>query len=389
MKKVLLYGIGGTYNYGCEAIVRGTVALLKNAVPDIEIYCASFRPDDDRRRLSDCPVTILQRRLKSRYSPQRIVRSIMQKAGFSFYPCIDDPKQASGMDAVFSIGGDLYTLNRNGKLDSLLFRFGEEVQSRDIPYIIWGASIGPFSVNPPVEQRLARHFRLATRIYAREAITIGYLSEIGVTQNIESIPDPAFFVATDVFKEKIGRSPNPRIAINLSPLSSLHVHRSLAQAAEKHAEIIDDLIARYNAEVILIPHVIDEENEDDDDLRYLKRVMGYITRQERVSLLDTDPGFIGTRHTLKNCDILIAARMHCAINGICSHIPTILLSYSAKARGMCEFIYGDHSYVININDFGTPAFNQKLDDLLTNYEMIQTFLANRISEIRKYVFHWK
>ena len=26
--RIALYGIGGLYNYGCEAIVRGTVSIL-------------------------------------------------------------------------------------------------------------------------------------------------------------------------------------------------------------------------------------------------------------------------------------------------------------------------------------------------------------------------
>ena len=42
MEKVLLIGIDGVYNYGCEAIVRGTVEILKAVNPKIEVTYASY-----------------------------------------------------------------------------------------------------------------------------------------------------------------------------------------------------------------------------------------------------------------------------------------------------------------------------------------------------------
>lgn len=178
MHKVLLYGINGVYNYGCEAIVRGTIELLKRTSPDVEITLASQRPSDDKRRLADCPINIVPRQVKGRYSPQRVLRSLSLRFGIPFYPCIDDLKQLEGIDTVISIGGDIYTLNHNGRMDTLLFRFGEEVQRRGIPYILWGASIGPFTKNPQVELRMRDHLQQVTRIYAREELTIDYLVSI-------------------------------------------------------------------------------------------------------------------------------------------------------------------------------------------------------------------
>ena len=47
MKNVLLIGIGGVYNYGCEAIVRGTIEILRNVDPAIKISYASYNYEDD------------------------------------------------------------------------------------------------------------------------------------------------------------------------------------------------------------------------------------------------------------------------------------------------------------------------------------------------------
>ena len=53
MEHVLLIGIGGVYNYGCEAIVRGTVEILRKVNPQIQIAYASYNYVDDKRRLKD------------------------------------------------------------------------------------------------------------------------------------------------------------------------------------------------------------------------------------------------------------------------------------------------------------------------------------------------
>ena len=51
MRNVLLIGIGGVYNYGCEAIVRGTVNILKSINPEVKISYASYNYEDDVQRL--------------------------------------------------------------------------------------------------------------------------------------------------------------------------------------------------------------------------------------------------------------------------------------------------------------------------------------------------
>ena len=59
MKKVLLIGIGGVYNYGCEAIIRGTVDILKTIDSTIEVYYASYNYEDDVKRLEGCDVKVI------------------------------------------------------------------------------------------------------------------------------------------------------------------------------------------------------------------------------------------------------------------------------------------------------------------------------------------
>ena len=43
--RIALYGIGGLYNYGCEAIVRGTVSIIRQIASDVQIVYYSKRAD--------------------------------------------------------------------------------------------------------------------------------------------------------------------------------------------------------------------------------------------------------------------------------------------------------------------------------------------------------
>lgn len=45
MKKYLLYGHGGAYNHGAEAIVRSTVALIREREPEAHILLSTHFPE--------------------------------------------------------------------------------------------------------------------------------------------------------------------------------------------------------------------------------------------------------------------------------------------------------------------------------------------------------
>lgn len=75
ISNVLLIGIGGVYNYGCEAIIRGTVIILKKQFPDIKISYASYNYEYDKNRLSDCDVHVIDRTCARKITAKRVIRA--------------------------------------------------------------------------------------------------------------------------------------------------------------------------------------------------------------------------------------------------------------------------------------------------------------------------
>ena len=58
--RIALYGIGGLYNYGCEAIVRGTVSIIRQIASDVQIVYYSKRADEDRIKIVDLGIETIQ-----------------------------------------------------------------------------------------------------------------------------------------------------------------------------------------------------------------------------------------------------------------------------------------------------------------------------------------
>jgi len=386
--RILLIGITGAYNYGCEAIVRGTEAIIRQEYPDAEIIYASRQPEDDRIRLKGSKVQIVGKGVLRRYSVKNICRKLLSLVGIRWYPIMYSLKLLKNIDAVLLIGGDLYTLSSAGRFSLSFSKFGEAAQDRGVPYILWAASVGPFTDNLGAKKAFTKHLKNISLITARESATVDYLRVLGVSDNVVPCADPAYVVAPEVKACHTPQRNGLTIGINLSPLSVRQAGYSLEDSIYTQADTIQHLIEVLNAYIVLIPHVICDFSEGDDDLRYLQKVKEVIKPeyQNKITLLDSDSGFIGIKNELINCDLVIAARMHCAINALAAHVPTILVSYSRKAVGMGQYVYNNSEWVVSLYEFLPDNILKKVSNLTGKIKETRSYLAQRIPEVQNDAF---
>lgn len=382
---ILLIGIGGVYNYGCEAVVRGTEAIIRKEYPTADIIYASRRSIDDKNRLKGSQVKIIERKYWRRYSIKNISRKLLSIVGIRWSPITDSLQLLKDIDAVLSIGGDIYTLGPSGRYSTSFAKFGDSAEQRGIPYVLWGASVGPFSANPEAEKVFKKHLKGLSLITARETATVDYLQALGVTDNAVPCADPAYVVAPDITANGVRQRNGLTIGVNLSPLSVRHSKYSLEEAIHVQSRTIQELIKALDARIVLIPHVVCDFMEGDDDLRYLHRIKQAIASeyQQAVTLLNNDIGFVDTKKELIKCDLVIAARMHCAINALAAHVPTILVAYSRKTVGMCQYVYGNQDWVLPLNEFGSNHTLEKIRSMIEQQQQIRAYLAKRIPEIQQ------
>jgi polysaccharide pyruvyl transferase WcaK-like protein len=383
-----LYGIFGTYNYGCEAIVRGTQKIIHNVFPDAKIVYASFRPEDDRRRLTGCNIEIIPVERQPLFHPAYANIILAYFTGTYIRGLYTKKTEwVKECDAILAIGGDEYYPSTDifGTKYNYLVNFGEKVKIMSKKLVPWGVSMGPYS-NNQVKNYYIKHVSKTDLVVSREPQTTKYLNSCGLLNVIER-PDPAFSLAQLSFEDNGINSKSNKccIGINLSPLSARVVYKNdqYDQIIAKQASSISRLVSRFDCEILLIPHVFAKHVECDDDLSYLKKIKDNILdhAKDRVSIMNEDVGFLGIRKTLYKCDLVIASRMHCAINAISIGIPTILLRYSNKSLGMAEYIYENRNYSIPLYEFCSPKIEEMIETVLENKVFLRQTLKKRVVEI--------
>lgn len=384
--RFLFYGSGRVSNYGCEAIVRGTVKLLRERWPDAVLRYASLDPLDDAARLADCPVEVVPRirwpwslQRHPRYSAWSLIQRARQRKAFFWLPNVDRLELLDDTDIVLSIGGDLYTpLNVGRGYPFNLLQFGEAVIQRGKRLVIWAASVGPFAKASAAENIVLDHLRRTHLITSREPVTTKYLREHGIT-NVVPCADPAYILATS-------HPPNRRtrrvIGVNLSMLSLKATAGSNGAAAtiQHQSRTVAALMDALNAEVVFIPHVRSALLPGDDDRVYLERIHRLLPDRlkARATIMEDDAGFLGTKGILRQCDVVVAARMHCAINAVSELVPTILLAYSSKAIGMAEYVYGHRKWVVPVSEFTAEQAVAVLRAMMENRDSVISQLEARL-----------
>jgi polysaccharide pyruvyl transferase WcaK-like protein len=390
--KFILEGIGGVYNYGCEAIVRGTVTILRRSWPDAKIVYRSYRAGHDRDVLRDVNARVADgTRRKSRM--RRLAKRLRSRMVLSTQQNGRKYDWVKRADCVLSIGGDILTLwpNQEGAVEFPQARHIAQVLEKDRPVVLWGASVGPFDGNPHALAAFSAPLAKLSYVTARETLTQEYLIRLGVdAARIGLVADPAFMMSPaedDPAVEK--HAPRPgrtTLGVNLSPLSAQYVFGNTAsdQVTARQAGALARMIEAFDVDLLLIPHVICPWRPEDDDSGYLEKVAEAMPARlaGRVRVLPAGLGARRTKAIVARCDALLAARMHCAIAGMDSAVPTLLVSYSPKAIGMCEYVYGHREMVLPLDADGHVLVDA-VGRMLESRTSTRAHLGRRIPAVRE------
>ena len=388
-RRFVLEGVYGMYNYGCEAIVRGTAAILRRRWPSASLLYWSYRPWADRRALRGADVVVKGRYWRPGISglPCRAMGRLLRIVGHA----VQLSDFATTADCILSIGGDIFTLDPTQRESS---RFGavghaQRTLSMGRPVILWGASVGPFEGNQYAPEAFGEVLRRFAAITVREPITHKYLARIGIRENVHSVADPAFVMPCAEESDSVILRLRPArgqrtLAVNLSPLSLQYTHEAspIEVVVDRQVHALIKILATSDVDILLVPHVVCPWDPRDDDNAHLRTLFSKMPRHmaSRVRLLPAGLGAQRTKRIISCCRALIAARMHCAIAGISCSVPTLLLSYSHKAVGLCDYVYGHRELVMTVSA-EADQLAQAARGLLDGAETTRAFLNQRVPEI--------
>ncbi len=388
----LLVGNASCLNRGCEAILRGTVQILRHVFGECRFINANFDvieppwiPAESDPDVVHRPLPTI-RRLTPRWAAvkaaERFCPSLAQHMRFRHLR--DGLLQSK---AALSIGGDNYTLDYG--VPWKFVNLDRYILARDKPLVIWGASIGPFERVPEFARLIHEHLQHdVTAVFVREKRSYAYLLKHGICGNVHLMCDPAFLMeARAVPSDEIGfEVPEDAIGFNLSPLMSSYIGIGRPAALTDVAtSLIEAMHARFRRPVVLLSHVTSPHSNDYELLRGIHEKLGSKT-QARVYLLPDTFDAAETKWVIAKLSCLIAARTHATIAGFSSGVPTVSLAYSVKAFGINEELFGHTAYVVRPEEFSTEAIMSRVERVLAEADEIRHALRDTMTHIRTSAF---
>lgn len=391
----LLVGNGPYVNRGCEAIVRGTVEILRREFgADTRFTVGSF----GHRRL------VLEQAAAE--TDPGIAHVALEwsidrwSAGWWRYQALKlrhplshvrfrmlDPFMETAV-AALEIGGDNYTLDYG--LPESRPALDRHIQRSRLPVVLWGASVGPFDAAPPDFQKgLFEHLASLRAIYVREPISLAYLRARGLA-NVFPTCDPAFAMTErKPAGSRIGAPlPADAIGLNFSPLMARYVtggdrDRWIALCAD----IVRSIAASTTQPLLLIPHVTSDTPAADDFvlLETVAQRLGEL--RGRVRCLPGTLSAAELKWVIARCSVFAGARTHATIAALSSGVPTLSFAYSPKAFGINQDLFGSTAYCLapgELTSFGRVA--QRLTALLAEAPRIRNHLTAKMPEILNRAF---
>jgi len=268
-------------------------------------------------------------------------------------------------DLVLVSGGDIFGseyglpgLRRQLAILDLALSFGKKV-------VFLGHSIGPFKTSEELEAWAAVAAR-ASLITLRESLSYEYVRKhLGAASaRVEHTADVAFMLKPAEDCQALIKSlglPSGRPVVACSISAGIVNFVSGEAKAEQHLAswltCIAHVVEKLGAAVLLVPHV--QESWHDDRLimtRILRGLPPAVAEFVRFAGGDLRAGEY--KALIGRCDFVIAERMHAAIAGLSSGVPTVVVGYSVKGRGILRDVMGDDSatdeLLLGVTEFCQP-----------------------------------
>lgn len=362
-----LYSHGGSGNHGCEAIVRSTIKVLNEN--SVNVFSHNVDQDvkygiDDICNLQKDTVSSIQRG-----SLKWLLSSIQSKTTGRIDLKVKYQRKLlfdnihSG-DICFSVGGDNYCYAGVEILGAVNYC----LRKKHCKTVLWGCSVEPELLN---NQQVINDISKFDLITARESISYQALKRIN--NNTYLIPDSAFALDRIDLPLPTGWKENNTIGVNASPLIlSSGNNKNIVMAA--YRKLIITIIENTDSTIALIPHVVWDNN---DDREVLKQLYEEFKDTGRLVLVD-DFNCMQLKGYIAKCRMFIGARTHATIAAYSSCVPTLVLGYSVKSRGIAKDLFGtDKNYVISVQDMkNSNLLSEGFLWLLENEKSIKAHLQS-------------
>ncbi len=378
-KKILIIVGAAKYNKGSEILLTGAAQLAKKAGADyIAVSSADitkgeslFLPLVDKYipRYSDFVKKTIVRKLFNFLSRVSFLMDIMSLILYS-----DLISEAKNYGVIILIAADNFDYNkRRNFLNSMINIIRKKTEAKILLY--------DFSINKDnITKYLLRDWQKVNYLTARDSLSFQNLKSAGIT-NIEYCPDPAFTVDSEFIEYDDMPDGLEYVGINLSNLILGNDKRRSEKILNAYFGLIENVIFNKGLNVCLIPHVFNRA-----DLSALEILYNKYKNTNKMFIIDNEQlNARQIKYIISRCRFFIGARTHATIGAYSSCVPTLVVGYSIKSKGIATDLFGTYkNYVINADDIIADELSDGFEWLYKNENEIRNTLQKIMPEyIRK------
>lgn len=377
----LLYVHGGSGNHGCEAILRTFLQVLKTCGITKVLTLSANIKEDERNGLTEYTnIQQLLTKIDSRnlfflyaYLRYRLSRKSIY---LDILPRREQIKKIKGFDVAFAIGGDTYSYkyDEHNTFTHDLFR------KKGMKTVLWSCSINPELLE---DKRVLKDIRDFDMVTARESITYQALKKQGI-KDVRLFPDLAFALQRKECSESHLIIKGRTIGLNISPMVQSYQNGDNSVIANCR-KLIEFILRETDNYVAMIPHVVWPQN---DDHKAMSCLYDEYKSSGRIIWI-SDHNCMELKDIIARCRLFVCARTHASIAAYSSCVPTLVLGYSVKARGIAKDIFGtEENYVLPVQSLKeetdlTDAFKWLLNHEHQIRKHLEAFMPTYIAGTEK------
>lgn len=385
--KVVLYAHAGSGNHGCEALanticklVKRPVRLVTNSVVEDESYSLKGMCEivPEQNVANNLIIHIIY------YAWRMVTKDRESFLRYRFKNIIGKHSCKWNL----SIGGDNYCYDIMVKdlilSNSMLNRNGGKT-------ILFGCSVEPDLLK---QEEIRKDMDMYEAIFARESLTYEALVEAGLGHKTYFYPDSAFTLATKYLPLPEGFQEGNTVGINVSPLIVSN-ETVKGMTMKNYKALVEHILKTTDMSVALIPHVIWDRSNDRTTINELYE---YFKDEKRVVKIE-DHSCEELKGYIARCRFFIGARTHATIAAYSSKVPTLVIGYSVKAKGIAKDLFGSYeNYVVPVQCLEKEeqmlsafqwmydredAFKKELEAVMPSYIEKAKSVSEKLQEVMK------
>lgn len=377
------YSHGGSQNHGCEAIVRTLSSMIKKEKPDSFLKLYTFKKAEDEK--AGFPFVDEMEEFDYSVKPKKVTfsdkikialysKQSQKKADDFYYTIACRNPSLKKNDVYISVGGDNYCYG-DGHVAKAM---NTTLRSMGKKTVLWGCSIGPEDMTPDKIEDL-KGFDL---IVARETYSYNALIENGIDKNTVLYPDSAFLLPVDEKMNESFEVKEHTVGLNISNFVYPKGCDENHPAKKAVFSMIRYILDETDLNILLIPHVTRDNKADCETLGEIYQKF----KCDRVGLVGGEYSATEYKSIISRCEAFIGARTHATIAAYSTCVPTLVIGYSIKSKGIAKDIFGTYEgYVFPVEELSnSDRFIEIFKNFYTqNGEMrkyLQSFMPDYISK---------